>query len=147
VHVTADRLRRLLTNHADCLLLKFVRTKSGSGFLVTTYFSQPAGADGLTVRGTRSDRLSLLVLEKFRPSPILSLNHLFYGKHDSSWRRSPQTHIIKVSWPIERILITYTKNLLILFYFYLFCPNSLFQTSILFSLHPGGGLRRSRWPY
>jgi hypothetical protein len=71
VHVTADRLRRLLTNHADCLLLKFVRTKSGSGFLVTTYFSQPSvGADGLTVRGTWSNRLSLLVLEKFRPSSI-----------------------------------------------------------------------------
>jgi hypothetical protein len=34
-----------------------------------------------------------------------------------------------------------------IFVFYLFCPNSLFQTPILFSLHPGGSLRHSRWPY
>jgi hypothetical protein len=30
--------------------------------------------------------------------------------------------------------------------FFTFCPNSLFQTPIMFSLHPNGSLRRSRWP-
>jgi hypothetical protein len=42
--------------------------------------------------------------------------------------------------------IASTKTLSIHFYFYPFCSNSLFQTPIPFSLHPGGGLRRSRWP-
>jgi hypothetical protein len=61
-------------------------------------------------------------------------------------RRPPQTYIMKLSWPIEGIPITSTNILLIRSCFYLFYPNSLFQTPILFSLHPDGGLRHSRWP-
>jgi hypothetical protein len=61
-------------------------------------------------------------------------------------KRPLQAYIMKVSWPIEGILIASTKNLSIFFYFYLFCPNSLFQTTIPFSLHPDGDLRRSSWP-
>jgi hypothetical protein len=63
-----------------------------------------------------------------------------------SQRRPPQTYIMKVSWSIDSIPIAYTKILLIHLCFYLFCPNSLFQTPILFCLRPGDGLRRSRWP-
>jgi hypothetical protein len=59
--------------------------------------------------------------------------------------RPPQTYIMKVSWPIELLPISSTKNLSLLFCFYLFYPNSLFQPPIMFSLHLGGGLRRSRW--
>jgi hypothetical protein len=63
-----------------------------------------------------------------------------------SWGRPPQAYIMKVSWLIEAIIVASTKNLSILFYFYLFCPGSLCQPPILFSLRPCGGLRRSRWP-
>jgi hypothetical protein len=109
--------------------------------MLTTDFSQPDAT-----RGARSDRMSMLVPKKFRSSPILSLNPLFREKHNSKSGRPPQAYIMKVSWPIEGHPIASTKKLSILFCFYLFCPNFLFQTPILLSLHPDGGVRRSRWP-
>jgi hypothetical protein len=45
--------------------------------------AQP-GVGGLTARGVRSDRLSLIVLGKFRSSTILSPNTLFCEQHDSN---------------------------------------------------------------
>jgi hypothetical protein len=53
--------------------------------MLTSDFSQPGAARGWRSdhQGARSDHLSLLVLEKFRSSPILSLNRLFHRKHDS----------------------------------------------------------------
>jgi hypothetical protein len=53
---------------------------------------------------------------------------------------------VKVSWSVEGLSITSTENLSILLCVYPFSPNSLFQTPIMFSLRPGGGLRHSRWP-
>jgi hypothetical protein len=44
--------------------------------------AQP-GTGGLTARGMQSDCLSLIFSGTYRSSPILSLNHLFRGKHDS----------------------------------------------------------------
>jgi hypothetical protein len=41
-------------------------------------------AGGLTALGTWSDRLAWLIMGSFRLSPILSLNPLFHGKHDSN---------------------------------------------------------------
>jgi hypothetical protein len=64
----------------------------------------------------------------------------------SSRGRPPHAYIMNVSWPIKGVPIVSTKNLSIIFCFYLFCPNFLFQTSIMFSLHPGGGLICFRWP-
>jgi hypothetical protein len=52
---------------------------------------------------------------------------------------------MKVSWPIEGISITSTKIYQYFSVFILF-PSFRFQPAILFSLHPDGGLRRSRWP-
>jgi hypothetical protein len=60
--------------------------------------------------------------------------------------RPPQAYIMKVSWPIKDIPITSTKTFINMFMFLSLCPNSLFQSPILFSLRSGGGLRRSRWP-
>jgi hypothetical protein len=60
--------------------------------------------------------------------------------------RPPQAYIIKVSWPIEGIPIAPTKNLSILLCFYPFYLNSPLQTLCMFSIHPDGGLRHSRWP-
>jgi hypothetical protein len=68
------------------------------------------------------------------------------GNTTLSQGRPPHAYIMKVPWRIEGIPIASTKNLSIRSCFYLFYPNSLFQPPILFSLHPGGGLRRSRWP-
>jgi hypothetical protein len=80
--------------------------------------------------------------ERFESGPILSLNPLFCGIEASGLT----ANIMKVSRSIEAIPITSTKILSLLFVFYLFCPNSLFQPQIQFSLHPDGSLRCSRWP-
>jgi hypothetical protein len=61
-----------------CMFLDRCNSPKTEGHMLTTDFSQPGAA-----RGWRSDLLSLLVLGNFRSSPILSLNPLFCGKHNS----------------------------------------------------------------
>jgi hypothetical protein len=61
-----------------CMFLDRCNSPETMGHMLTTDFSQPGAA-----RGAQSDRLSLLVLGKFRSSPILSLNPFFCGKQDS----------------------------------------------------------------
>jgi hypothetical protein len=68
------------------------------------------------------------------------------GNTTPSWGRPPQAYIMKVLWLIEGLQIASTKNLSILFCVHQFCPRSLFQPPIMFSLHPGSALRCSWWP-
>jgi hypothetical protein len=53
---------------------------------------------------------------------------------------------MKVAWPIEGLLIASTKNLSMLFCFYLFTLILSFKPPTSFSLRPDGGLRHSSWP-
>jgi hypothetical protein len=67
-----------------CMFLDRCNSPKTGGHMLTTDFSQPGAARGWQSdrQGARSDLLSLLVLEKFRSSSILSLNPLFHGKHN-----------------------------------------------------------------
>jgi hypothetical protein len=116
------------------LMADFYMTRHSQGLAVL-----PPGACSLTACPKyfqeRIDRVRFYLLIPY-----------LVGNLTPSRGRPPQEYIMKVPWLIEGIPITSTKNLSILFCFYLFCPNSLFQTPILFSLHPGGGMRCSRWP-
>jgi hypothetical protein len=103
-------------------------------------------AGGQTALGTRSECLTRLIAGRFRSSRIYLQIPCFMSNMTPTHGRPPQTYIMKVSWPIQGIPIASTKILLIHLCFYLFCPNSLFQTPIMFSLYPGGGWRCSRWP-
>jgi hypothetical protein len=81
-----------------------------------------------------------------RSNPILSLNPLFYGKHNSNLGKTT-LGLYNGGLMADRGHPNHIYKILLLHLcFYLFYPNSLFQPPTLFSPHPSGGLRCSRWP-
>jgi hypothetical protein len=81
-----------------------------------------------------------------RSNPILSLNPLFYGKHNSNSGKTT-LGLYNGGLMADRGHPNHIYKILLLHLcFYIFYPNSLFQPPTLFSPHPSGGLRCSRWP-